>query len=97
MAEAFEVPGTFKVVFYFSNNNMKFSITTHVLTNDFDRKDNVLATIVIENEHTGEEIARLIEECLEQHGLKINSISACVRDDAANMQKSCRLLDINRQ
>lgn len=58
--------------------------------------DNVLATIVMEYEHTGEEIARLTEECLLKNGLKSNSVIACVRDDAANMQKSCRLLEINR-
>jgi hypothetical protein len=72
------------------------SITTHVLDENFDRKDNVFATIVMEKEHTGEEIARLTEECLVKNGLKISSIAACVRDDARNMQKSCRLLQIER-
>jgi len=47
-------------------------------------------------EHTGEEIASLIEESLVKNGLNIDQIVACVRDDARNMQKSCRLLGIDR-
>jgi hypothetical protein len=46
----------------------------------FERKDNVFATIVMEKEHTGEEIAKVTEECLVKNGLKISSIAACVRD-----------------
>uniref|UniRef100_A0A914GPT8 HAT C-terminal dimerisation domain-containing protein n=1 Tax=Globodera rostochiensis TaxID=31243 RepID=A0A914GPT8_GLORO len=71
------------------------SVTTHTISDDFQRMDNVIATIEILSEHTGEEIARLIENFLVENGLSIGSIVACVRDDARNMQKSCRLLGID--
>uniref|UniRef100_A0A914HRW1 HAT C-terminal dimerisation domain-containing protein n=1 Tax=Globodera rostochiensis TaxID=31243 RepID=A0A914HRW1_GLORO len=71
------------------------SVTTHTISADFQRMDNVIATIEILSEHTGEEIARLIENFLVENGLSIGSIVACVRDNARNMQKSCRLLGID--
>nr|CAD2137415.1 unnamed protein product [Meloidogyne enterolobii] len=71
------------------------SITTHTVTDDFQRRDNVFATLELLYEHTGEEIASLIEESLVKNGLNIDQIVACVRDDARNMQKSCRLLGID--
>uniref|UniRef100_A0A914EI64 Uncharacterized protein n=1 Tax=Acrobeloides nanus TaxID=290746 RepID=A0A914EI64_9BILA len=58
--------------------------------------NNALATIPIEKEHTGEEIAKLIEQCLKTKGLKMDRLTAMVRVDAKNMQKSCRLLEIER-
>uniref|UniRef100_A0A914DJW1 BED-type domain-containing protein n=1 Tax=Acrobeloides nanus TaxID=290746 RepID=A0A914DJW1_9BILA len=70
------------------------SVTTHSVNENFDRMDNVLATIPIEKEHTGEEIAKLIEQCLKTNRLKMDRLAAMVRDDAKNMQKSCRLLEI---
>lgn len=39
-------------------------------------------------------MAHLIEDCLSANSLKLSSIIACVRDDAKNMQKTCRLLQI---
>jgi len=63
---------------------------------EFERFDDIFATIVLENEHTGEEIARLIENSLMENGLQIGQISACVRDAAKNMQKACRLLELER-
>lgn len=67
-----------------------------MVNEEFVRIDNVLATIPIEKEHTGEEISKLIEECLEKNRLKLNKLVAMVRDDASNMLKSCRLLGIAR-
>lgn len=78
------------------NITLYLSITTHTVTDDFQRLDDVFATIVVENEHTGEAIANLIENCLVENGLSISSVTACVRDDAKNMAKSCRLLAIDR-
>ena len=68
----------------------------HVVNDEFERHDDVFATIVVKDEHTGEEIARLIEKCLTENGLKMSLIAACVRDGAKNMQKSCRLLAVER-
>uniref|UniRef100_A0A183BPU2 DNA-binding protein n=1 Tax=Globodera pallida TaxID=36090 RepID=A0A183BPU2_GLOPA len=51
--------------------------------------DNVIATIEILSEHTGEEIARLIENFLVENGLSIGSIVACVRDDALRDALRC--------
>nr|CAD2182584.1 unnamed protein product [Meloidogyne enterolobii] len=70
------------------------SVTIHVVNTEFERFDDIFATIVLENEHTGEEIARLIENSLMENGLQIGQISACVRDAAKNMQKACRLLEL---
>uniref|UniRef100_A0A914HFT3 HAT C-terminal dimerisation domain-containing protein n=1 Tax=Globodera rostochiensis TaxID=31243 RepID=A0A914HFT3_GLORO len=53
------------------------SVTTHTISADFQRMDNVIATIEILSEHTGEEIARLIENFLVENGLSIGSIVAC--------------------
>jgi hypothetical protein len=62
----------------------------------FCRSDNVLATICIEKEHTGEEIANLIENCIQINGMKKDALVACVRDDAKNMARSCRLMGVER-
>uniref|UniRef100_A0A915NI18 HAT C-terminal dimerisation domain-containing protein n=1 Tax=Meloidogyne floridensis TaxID=298350 RepID=A0A915NI18_9BILA len=70
------------------------SITTHTVTDNFQRRDNVFAALEILFEHTGEEIANLIQDSLVKNGLNIDQIVACVREDARNMQKSCRLLGI---
>lgn len=78
------------------NIELILSITTHCIDKEFCRLDNVLATISLDQEHSGEEIARNIQEKIEEHGLKLSNIVACVRDDARNMAKSCRLLKIDR-
>ena len=66
-----------------------FSVTTHSVNNLFERKDNVLATIEIKSEHSGDVIAKLIEECLSKNGLKMSSLIACVRDDAKMQINGC--------
>ena len=68
----------------------------HWIDASFNRNDCVLATIPMHSIHTGEEIARLIEECIIENGLQLSKIVSIVRDDAPNMVKSCRLLEIER-
>ena len=58
--------------------------------------DCVLATIPVHRIHTGEEIAKLIEECIIENGLSVCKIVSIVQNDALNMVKSCRLLEIER-
>lgn len=101
-SDGWQKPSKFPALIRFENFCYAFrihpalSVTTHAVNDNFDRLDNVLATIPIEREHTGEEIASLIEQCLEKNGLKVDKLVAMVRDDAKNMQKTCRLLNIER-
>lgn len=78
-----------------SNDISLLSITIHYINDHFERIDRVLATIPIEQSHTGNYIASLIEECIINKQLKLEKIAAIVRDDARNMQKSCQLLKID--
>jgi len=87
-------PALLRLNFYQILIKHYFSITTHTVTDNFQRRDNVFAALEILFEHTGEEIANLIQDSLVKNGLNIDQIVACVREDARNMQKSCRLLGI---
>ena len=66
------------------------------MDDNFIRNDFVLATVPIVKAHTGDEIANKIEECIIGNGLSMNKLVSMVRDDASNMVRSCRLLDIER-
>ena len=65
------------------------------MNDNFERIDNVFGVLQID-EHTGDEVARLIQKYIEENGLKMDNLTSVVRDDASNMQKACRLLDVDR-
>lgn len=63
------------------------------MNSNFERKDFVLACVQMDERHTGENIALKIEEILTENGFLLEKMAGFVRDDAANMQKSAKLLD----
>jgi hypothetical protein len=58
--------------------------------------DFVLAASPMEDKHTAENIANKIEENLAENGFKLEKLACLVRDNAANMAKSAKLLEIER-
>jgi hypothetical protein len=61
----------------------------HFVSNNFLRRDGVLAVIPITDEHSGENMCKLIELALIKHKLSYKNIISITRDGAKNMQKLC--------
>jgi hypothetical protein len=55
-----------------------------------------LAASPLECKHTAENIANKIEENLVDNSFKIENLICLVRDNAANIAKSAKLLEIER-
>ena len=73
------------------------SVTIHWVDEKFIRKDFVLAAFPVDGfRHSGEFLAEKISDCLFEHGISIDKMICCVRDDAPNMQSACNCLEKDR-
>ena len=64
------------------------------MNDNFERIDNVFGVLQID-EHTGDEVARLIQKYIEENGLKMDDLNSVVRVDANNMQEACRHINVD--
>ncbi|KAL3116400.1 hypothetical protein niasHT_002483 [Heterodera trifolii] len=73
------------------------SVTVHSVDENFVRSDFVLNVAPLYEAHTGENLAEHIEKCLIKNGFPMEKLVMMVRDDAKNMIKTCRILEIESQ
>jgi hypothetical protein len=70
-------------------------LTIHQVDAEFRRHNFVLAAIPFDNiSHTGENLSQKITDTLSQNQFDVDKIFALTRDDAKNMQKCGRLLNV---
>ena len=66
------------------------SLTCHFITNEWERKQVVLNTTVMEGSHTGQYIKDKFLEMIEEWHIDKERIALVLRDSGANMMKGMR-------
>ena len=67
-------------------------VTIHFINEEFELKNLVLATKETSGAHTGENIAKWLEEVMDDYEISPSKIVAIVTHNAANMVKACSML-----
>jgi hypothetical protein len=70
------------------------SLTCHFITNEWERKQVVLNTTVMEGSHTGQYIKDKFLEMIEEWHIDKERIALVLRDSGANMMKGMRLAEV---
>uniref|UniRef100_A0A914VLF9 BED-type domain-containing protein n=1 Tax=Plectus sambesii TaxID=2011161 RepID=A0A914VLF9_9BILA len=78
------------------NSIALLSVTTHLVGDDFQRKDSVLAAAPFAGvEHSGLNISEKQKEIFRRHGLALDQVVAVVRDGAPSMKAAADLLQLD--
>ena len=72
------------------------NITTHYIDTHWELKSYCLQTHYLPKDHTGENIAEVLAELLQQWELKDNKLVGITTDSGANIKLACALLNWTR-
>lgn len=71
------------------------SLTAHWITDDFHRKQVILAASTLEESHTGDYLGGMLLKILAEYNIQKSANHVLLRDNGANMIKASRVADID--
>ena len=72
------------------------TFTTHYIDNNWELKSYCLQTHYLPQDHTGENVAEVLEETLQQWALEVNKLVGITTDSGSNIKLACALLNWTR-
>ena len=72
------------------------TFTTHYIDSNWELKSYCLQTHYLPQDHTGENIAGVLEETLQQWALEANKLVGITTDSGSNIKLACTLLNWTR-
>lgn len=78
------------------SNDPFITFTVHFIDNSWQLRSKCLSTVLILDDHTGENVKDAITEILSDWNLDLSKLVAITTDSASNMKRACSLLNLSR-